>query len=324
MSSPNPKSGKKAKRGPSQGEARRGASQGRSRVVPLNAPVIRDAVPVSFRPPAQGVEVDVDNLPLSASMASNRRRGSQITPAGPSQPPLLEDRMLTFYRLASKAPRLKKGDLRKVCQFYHVPEDVHTELPTAKVSYLEPSPFWVVSAEMLRMGLRLPASVFVNNFLKAINRAPQQLMSWGWFCLTAFQVACSRVDVIPTVDLFLFFFIVKFRGSCVAIYPRPEKNFIEGGSVPSDRSRWFDTWFLVGEGGFEDAVPRDFVTTGREPIGVISHDVALEASQILSSFRYRVKKAVFLDEGLLAKAYVSHLPYPEGPAGKFPLEFCSL
>ena len=142
---------------------------------------------------------------------------------------------------------------------------------------------------MLRMGLRLPASVFVSSFLKAINRAPHQLMPWGWFCLTAFQVACSRANIIPTVDLFLFLFVVEFKGAAVSIYSQPGRKFTEGSPPKHNKSRWFDTWFLVGEGCFEDAVPRDFVTTGREPTGVVSYDVAFEASQVLSCFPYKVK-----------------------------------
>ena len=89
--------------------------------------------------------------------------------------------------------------------------------------------------------------------------------------------------------------------------------------MKNDRHRWFDTWFLVGGGCFGDAVPRDFITTGREPTGVVSPEVAFEASQVLSCFPHRVRKAVFVDEELLAKAYISPVPYPEGHIGKFSL-----
>ena len=245
MSSSVPPSGKKTSRAPAQGEARKGVSRERSRVVPSNALVIRDAVPVSSRPPSQGMEENSGAPSYSAMEASNRRGLVQDRPA---EPPLSDDKILTFYRLASKTPRLKKRDLKTLSKFYHFHEDVAAILPRAKDSYVTPSPFWVVNAEMLRMGLRLPASVFVSSFLKAINRAPHQLMPWGWFCLTAFQVACSRANIIPTVDLFLFLFVVEFKGAAVSIYSQPGRKFTEGSPPKHNKSRWFDTWFLVLEG----------------------------------------------------------------------------
>ena len=86
-----------------------------------------------------------------------------------AEPPLSDDNILTFYHLASKTPRLKRRDLKTLSQFYHFHEDVTAILPRVKDSYVTPSPYWVVNAEMLRLGLRLPASVFVSDFLIAIN-----------------------------------------------------------------------------------------------------------------------------------------------------------
>ena len=275
-----------------------------------NAEVIRDAVPVSFRRPAP--EAGTSGGGASSSSAARVYSQQGLPPEVTTGETSLE-----ILREASKTSHLANEDLEEVQRFYYISE-IPTFLPeeTGTDSFVSSSPYWSVSLEMLRMGMRLPATHFVNDFLSRINRAPGQILPWGWFCLTAFQVACIRAEIFPSFELFLFMFGVCFKGALVQIFPFEERNFISGDPIRGSISRHLEAWFLVGSGSFDKKVPQDFVISGNAPRGDDFPCDINEYIRLRSCFPERVEKGVFLDEGLLAKAYVSPSPYPEGLMGK--------
>ncbi|GAA0155503.1 hypothetical protein LIER_13216 [Lithospermum erythrorhizon] len=107
------------------------------------------------------------------------------------------------------------GHLRHLCDYYHIETGVKTRIPLAGETIDKPmvdptapkgepieGGYTPVFWEFFNYELRLPASEFINNVLAAIDRAPAQLELFAWATLTAFQVGCLSVGVIPTLNLF--------------------------------------------------------------------------------------------------------------------------
>ena len=122
-----------------------------------DAVVIRDAVPVSFRLPAPEAEMSGGGGSSSgASGVSSQQR--------PPPKVMTGETSLEILRVASKTSYLTNEDLEEVQRFYHIPE-IPIFLPEETNSFVSYSPYWSVSLEMFRMGMRLPATPFVNDFL---------------------------------------------------------------------------------------------------------------------------------------------------------------
>ena len=60
--------------------------------------------------------------------------------------------------------------------------------------------------------LRLPLSIFEKELLIEINVALAQLHPNSWAFIRAFKILCSQIDILPTVEVFLYFFEAKYSG----------------------------------------------------------------------------------------------------------------
>ncbi|GAA0172206.1 hypothetical protein LIER_26073 [Lithospermum erythrorhizon] len=60
--------------------------------------------------------------------------------------------------------------------------------------------------------MRLPFSLFLNNLLTTINRAPGQLLPiGGWLNVTIFEVACRMCSIEPTISLSSALFSISHK-----------------------------------------------------------------------------------------------------------------
>jgi len=66
------------------------------------------------------------------------------------------------------------------------------------VSFMPPS--------LKKVFLHLPLSIFEKELLTELNVAPAQPHSNRWPFIHSFTILCSRLDISPTVELFLYFF----------------------------------------------------------------------------------------------------------------------
>jgi len=72
--------------------------------------------------------------------------------------------------------------------------------------------FFLYQAVFKRIGLRLPFTPFERELLTEVNVAPAQLHLNGWAFVRAFQILCGYLVILPSVDVFLYFFEVKKQG----------------------------------------------------------------------------------------------------------------
>ncbi|GAA0156737.1 hypothetical protein LIER_38334 [Lithospermum erythrorhizon] len=117
--------------------------------------------------------------------------------------------------------------------------------------------FW----EFMNYGLRLRASPFVNSFLNAIRRAPGQLGPFAWAAVTAFQVGCLSVGVVPNVNLFARLFNVVHQDVLKFVHPRAGIKNMLYSEKPGKASptRWHK-YFFFATNAFSDDVPHEFCT----------------------------------------------------------------
>ena len=54
--------------------------------------------------------------------------------------------------------------------------------------------------------LRLPLSIFEKELLTELNVVPTQLHPNSWAFIRAFIILCSQLDILPSVEVFLYFF----------------------------------------------------------------------------------------------------------------------
>ncbi|GAA0174466.1 hypothetical protein LIER_27851 [Lithospermum erythrorhizon] len=111
--------------------------------------------------------------------------------------------------------------LRQICNYYEVPDEVKTRIPLGGESVDAPSTkteapkegepegttvstFRVTSLfwEFFNYGLRFPMLGFVEEVLITLDRALGQLIPFAWLVLAVFQVACLSVGVVPNIVLF--------------------------------------------------------------------------------------------------------------------------
>ncbi|GAA0155553.1 hypothetical protein LIER_13255 [Lithospermum erythrorhizon] len=116
------------------------------------------------------------------------------------------------------------------------------------------------------LGLRLPFSLFVNDLLEHMNRAPGQIHPIGWLNITIFQVACKKARVQATVPLFASLFTSKHKPYDTSLAAkgggRLSKNFLAGLRPNKINSNRFDgQWFFV-RGGMGPMVPIWWTTLG--------------------------------------------------------------
>ena len=72
--------------------------------------------------------------------------------------------------------------------------------------------FFMFQTVFKRIGVRLPFTPFERELLTEINTAPAQLHPNSWAFVRAFQTLCGYLGILPSVDVFLYFFEVKKQG----------------------------------------------------------------------------------------------------------------
>jgi len=60
-----------------------------------------------------------------------------------------------------------------------------------------------------KVGLRLPLNSFEKTLLTELNVAPAQLHPNSWAFIRAFHILCTHFGVVPSVNVFLYFFEMK-------------------------------------------------------------------------------------------------------------------
>ena len=74
-------------------------------------------------------------------------------------------------------------------------------------------PFWIVYSTLFRrLGFQLPFNSFGRTLLTELNLAPAQLHPNSWAFVRAFAILCCSLGVMPSVDVFLYFFEAKDPG----------------------------------------------------------------------------------------------------------------
>ncbi|GAA0149300.1 hypothetical protein LIER_08514 [Lithospermum erythrorhizon] len=143
--------------------------------------------------------------------------------------------------------------------------NVSQELNVSSSVQLIESP---VAEEAFSFRIRLPFSMFVNDLLKHINRAPGQVHPIGWLNITIFQVASSIARIQAIVPLFASLYTTKHRPYDTSLAAnrggRLSKNFLAGPRPNKDGSSRFNgKWFLI-RGGIG---PNESVQKAADPQG---------------------------------------------------------
>jgi len=114
------------------------------------------------------------------------------------------------------------------------------ELVCANESTDSSGPFCFFYATLFsKVGLRLPLSSFEKDLLTVLNVAPAQLHPNSWAFVRAFHILCTHFGVVPTPNVFLYFFEMK----------KPHKNMWS--SLNSAGGRGLLTLFQSSYKGFK-------------------------------------------------------------------------
>ena len=267
--------------------------------------------PSSSREPGKQRKRTGRDRGLLAAAASSRMAGESGTgETSPSSkdPPI--SHTLEGQRRWTRYSSMAAPMLDDIHNYWGVPRIINLSIPGPSDTYDFPADprHWVVTADLFRWGLRLPATAFINAFFKAVKRAPGQLVPNGWLALTAFQVACAAARVNPTINLFLRFFYVRHDGCVVEVHSRGAQVFISGRKPKNDMARWLRRWFLV-DGGFDEGVPKRFAG-GAYPTAALYDGIDADMTAVSEVFGGKLPRAIFLDEEVLSKARISPLAYP--------------
>ncbi|GAA0167019.1 hypothetical protein LIER_22046 [Lithospermum erythrorhizon] len=115
--------------------------------------------------------------------------------------------------------------------------------------------------------MRLPFSMFVNELLQHINRAPGQIHPIGWLNITIFQVACKKAGIQATVPLFASLLTSKHRSYDTSLAAKGRRHGTQG-PHPVDHLKRGGYCLVIslegygsnqsGGGGYEREAPSSF------------------------------------------------------------------
>ncbi|GAA0157003.1 hypothetical protein LIER_38386 [Lithospermum erythrorhizon] len=217
---------------------------------------------------SQGRHVAVETVQLS----KKRKRPTDKRPSKKAATPAADGKEATKKKGAMVSQTLEgfrkvivtnavaTGHLRHIRDHYGVEIVVKVKIPlageTIDAPLVDPTAgrgdpmvegYTPICWEFMNYGIRLPASTFINSVLTAIDRAPGQLGPFAWASLTAFQVVCLSVGVVPSLNLFSRIFNVAHTGALLHFHTRSGvRNMLYHGKPwKASPTRWHKYWFLT-------------------------------------------------------------------------------
>ncbi|GAA0154541.1 hypothetical protein LIER_12491 [Lithospermum erythrorhizon] len=225
---------------------------------------------------SRGRHVEVSNVSISKKRnRANIKKASRkaVAPAAGDEGATKKKRMrvsqtLEGFRKVTTTSVVASGHPRHLRENYGIDTGVETKIPVADETIDAPlvNPvakggdpmkrgYIPICWEFLNYSLRLHVSTFVNSVLTAIDRASQSVGQFAWATLTAFQVGCLSIKVMPSLNLFSRIFNVTHTGVLLHFHTRSQaRNMLyHGKSEKASTGRWHKFWFLAKD-AFSDEV----------------------------------------------------------------------
>ena len=116
--------------------------------------------------------------------------------------------------------------LLEFCSEYYIPEDLHPELPEVsnKIFDFPEGKVGVYTKFFEFANFRIPISQFLFDILGHYQIHISQLSVIGAEKVSHFEINCRVNTIIPTVTLFLAFYIPTYQSGWMSFAKRPGKN----------------------------------------------------------------------------------------------------
>nr|GFC18682.1 hypothetical protein [Tanacetum cinerariifolium] len=129
---------------------------------------------------------------------------------------------------------------------YGIPKSLHPELPSPEehiVEFLE-GKVGVYTKFFEFANYRIPISQFLFDILSRYQIHLSQLSMIGAAKVSHFEVNCSVLNIIPTLNLFWFFYVPSYNSGWMSFSKRPGKNTPQCYTKPLDPLKNWNNWFF--------------------------------------------------------------------------------
>ena len=140
--------------------------------------------------------------------------------------------------------------LEKITAAYHVSDDIHPTLPNpGQAIHNPPDKMAGVYHHHLKAGLRFPLNGFITSLLAHYHVH----LTNGFRKVMCFLIICKMLDIIPTVDLFRYFYVISPNGDWLSFSKRINSVELCLG-LPSSIKNWKPEFFFVDSSVYGDSV----------------------------------------------------------------------
>ncbi|GJX13139.1 hypothetical protein Tco_0204897 [Tanacetum coccineum] len=140
---------------------------------------------------------------------------------------------------------------------YYIPKNLHPELPGPGdhiVDFPE-GKVGVYTKKIEFANFRIPISQFLFDILRYYQIHLSQLSVIGVAKVSHFEINCRVLNIIPTVNLFLVFYVSSYNSGWISFSKRPAKKYPTMYTKPLDSLKnWNNRFFWVDEKVFPTVV----------------------------------------------------------------------
>ncbi|GJY88915.1 hypothetical protein Tco_0503543 [Tanacetum coccineum] len=133
------------------------------------------------------------------------------------------------------------------CQKFHIPEEVHPELPSRNqtIHEMPVGKIGVYTRFFEYANFRLPLSTFFVNILRHYRINISQLSVIATAKVSHFEILCRVYNIDPTVGLFRCFYVNSKNKGWMSFSKRPDSNVVYYTKPLDSLKHWNDHFFLV-------------------------------------------------------------------------------